>query len=191
MAIVYKLIIGDYHYFGMTTQSFRARYMAHKKSCFNRSKKSYWTKLYKSIRELGVKKSAWEDKVKYKIIYKDCADDEIAYYEYACINTSNPWNLNTMDKDVPEFFKKELVKWGTIIDKPKYDRERQKEWCNKNKEKRAEVSKNYVNRNKDKVSKKKSEWYNEKVLCEVCNCEVSKGNYPRHTRSTKHIRNIN
>lgn len=114
MGIIYKLEIGNYHYYGKTTTRFSTRYNAHKKSCFNRSKRSYWTKLYVKIRQLGVKKSQWNEKVKYKIIYKNCIENEVEYYEFSCINTSNPWNLNTMDKTITEFYTKEVVTWGTL-----------------------------------------------------------------------------
>ena len=48
---MYKLTIGSYYYIGITDTTIRNRYSGHKRSCFNRRKKTYHQKIYKTIRK--------------------------------------------------------------------------------------------------------------------------------------------
>ena len=152
MPIIYKLSIGEFHYIGRTITRFSTRYNAHKKSCFNRSKKSYWTKLYVKIRGLGVKKNQWEEKVKYKILYKDCADDEIDFYEMSCININHPYNLNTMSKTITEFYLKPLTKWGQYSQLP-IEEQNERRRVNEKIYKKTERGKSVCRKKKEKYRK--------------------------------------
>ena len=203
--IIYKLTVGDYHYIGRTTQTFRARYMAHRKSCFNRSKKSYHTKIYKMFRKLGVNKENWIDMVKYVIVYKPKLK-YIDYYEYACININHPYNLNTINKEVYEKYEREFISWGTNkglskkqIDKNYYLTIKDNEDYKYNKhirylkdkqqlgfKKRMKSNKDkYMIKNRDKVNARKRV----KVICLICNCMISKNGKWEHNNSIKHLTN--
>ncbi len=196
MGIIYKLEIGNYHYYGKTTTRFSTRYNAHKKSCFNRSKRSYWTKLYVKIRELGVKKSQWNEKVKYKIIYKDCEPNEVEYYEFSCINTSNPFNLNTMDKSITAFYTKEVVKWGTY-NTPELRKEYRKEY-NSFYDK-SDSGKKTIKKKRDKYNQSvkgkevnKKYWTKrnaKRYYCECCQQEMSINTSYSHNKTVKHLTN--
>ena len=61
----------------------------------------------------------------------------------------------------------------------------QKEWYQDNKEKVIKKSKDYYQENKEKVL----EHVSEKIRCDCCNCEVSRGCWLQHTRSKKHQSN--
>jgi hypothetical protein len=63
--------------------------------------------------------------------------------------------------------------------------EKGKKWREENKEKLAEKNKKYWEENKEKLAEKK----NEKIRCECCDCEVSRGSWLRHTKSKKHQAN--
>lgn len=80
--------------------------------------------------------------------------------------------------------------------------EKQNNYRKENKEKIKERKKEDYEKNKEKILKKKSEYYyrnkeeiskkiKEKITCEVCNLQVTRGHYTEHTRSKKHITNLN
>ena len=49
---------------------------------------------------------------------------------------------------------------------------------------RKDYNKDYYKKNKGKILERMTQ----KVYCKVCNCSVSKVNYPRHCRTNKHRR---
>ena len=63
----------------------------------------------------------------------------------------------------------------------------QQDWYEDNKEHRKEYDKKYYLRNIDKIS----EYGKEKILCEVCNCNVRRDYLSKHKKSQKHINNLN
>ena len=84
-----------------------------------------------------------------------------------------------------------------ILEKCKIYRENNKEkksitnkaYREKNKEKIRETKKKYYENNKEIISKKQSEYSKQLKHCDVCNCDVGKLRFLRHTRSKKHIKN--
>lgn len=193
MAIIYKLTVGNYWYIGRTTNSFRSRFRAHCKSCFNRSKRSYHSKIYKTMRKLGVKKSTWDEQVKNHIVYV-CSDEYVDYYEYALINSKCPWSLNTEDKDVKEKYEKQLVKWGTRTEEDL--KNKKKNYYKKYKEREQRKSRNrqvnYRENNKDEINERTRNQYqyNKRFKCQCCNSNVMiKAHYKRHLKTKKHLKN--
>ncbi len=61
-----------------------------------------------------------------------------------------------------------------------------KKYYEANKEKIAERQKKNREKNKEKLKKKRTE----KVLCEVCDCSISRGSKSKHNSSKKHISNL-
>ena len=64
--------------------------------------------------------------------------------------------------------------------------EQQRGYYEENKEKVLCQMKNHYKQNRDSMLKKK----NEKKLCHICNCAVSKGGFSRHKESNKHKKNL-
>lgn len=92
---IYKLKYKQYYYIGQSN-NYKRRYKQHIKSCFNRCKKSYWTKLYHKLRILGIKnKDDFNNKVKLTIVCI-CNDENVDFIENNCINMNNYNCLNTL-----------------------------------------------------------------------------------------------
>lgn len=80
--------------------------------------------------------------------------------------------------------------------------EKQKIYREENKEKVKESKKEHYEKNKERLLKQKNDYYHankdeinkkvkEKITCDICNSQVARGNYSEHTRSKKHIKNLN
>ena len=95
---IYKLTIGndlkDYYWYIGQTNKPKTRLNHHKKTCYNKSKKSYHRKLYTQIRKLtGYNKTNFNNFVKMKILtYTDKSN--INKLERLLINKKNHYNLN-------------------------------------------------------------------------------------------------
>lgn len=62
-----------------------------------------------------------------------------------------------------------------------------KDWYEDNKEYKKEKAKVYYQNNKNKIS----EYGKDKILCDICNCNVRRNGLARHKKSQKHINNLN
>ncbi len=93
---IYKLEIDKCFcfYYGQTVNLSR-RLFQHKKDTYNRRNKSYHRKLYKKIREQGIKKDEWKQRVIVKIICI-CEKEELNKYERFCVNLNHPLSLNSI-----------------------------------------------------------------------------------------------
>jgi hypothetical protein len=75
---------------------------------------------------------------------------------------------------------------------------KQKEYYEANKNEKLNKQKQYYKTNKDEILNYKKEYYqtnknkilNQKVVCNICNCNVIKINIKKHCKSKKHIKNI-
>ena len=61
-----------------------------------------------------------------------------------------------------------------------------KQYREVNKEKSKEFGKQYYQDNKEKIKEKEKE----QIGCRICKCMVRKGNFKRHTKTPKHIKNL-
>ena len=61
-----------------------------------------------------------------------------------------------------------------------------REWYAANKERVAYVEKEEKERKKEEIAERRGQ----KVMCEVCNCEVTHGDIARHKRTKKHLANL-
>lgn len=95
--IIYKLIIigCDFYYYGSTDNKI-VRLEKHKTDCFNKKKKSYHTKKYKTIRELGITKQNFNHKVKMIVIEDNITSEDLLYREDHYINLEDTWCLNSI-----------------------------------------------------------------------------------------------
>ncbi len=205
--IIYKLTIGDYFYVGRTKGRFSTRYNSHKKSCFNRRKKTYNSKKYKIIRQLGVKRDNWNQLVKWKIIY-NCPMEYLECYERHCIyiSVNNPFCLNTQFIHVDKIYTKTIVNWGTLTteDKKRRDRECKRKWSENNKEYFKEYNlkhkehlneyyKEWKQHNTDHLNEyhKEYRYKNKTHKCDICKTKLmAKGDYKKHCKTKNHLKNI-
>ena len=142
---IYRLSAGtDYYYYGKTKTISNA-YGRHYKNTFNRSGKSYHTKLYSYIRSLGITRETFKDKVLIEfVVYVTKAS--------ACNVESNYINLDD-DKCLNSMYSIRKISKKEYKDKKKvYD----KEYRKLNKDKRNTYDKAYrkVHYQKNKESQK-------------------------------------
>ncbi len=91
---IYKLTINNKYYIGSTKQRLKQRLSEHKSRCFNTNLSHYNFKLYQNIREQGITKETFYEKVKMILIIK-CENDKRIFYEDMCINIDNNKCLNS------------------------------------------------------------------------------------------------
>ena len=98
------------------------------------------------------------------------------------------------------FLAKKLKASQREINKVKV-KESKKEYNIKNREKLAEKNKNYYNENKNLLNEnnkiyreqnkeKISAQNKEKIICEICNTEITKCNYSKHIKTNKHLKKL-
>ena len=193
--IIYKLTIGNYFYYGRTVQRFKTRMGQHKKSCFNRSKKSYWTLKYVKMRELGVKKETYDDMVKQQIVY-NCPLLLLDCYEYMIIPNGNPWCLNVINKESYEIYEKDISRDNVLT--PEQRKINIKISTDKSKAKRRANGKSKISKDKYNTKRKENgkqkKWNDrnnkKKYFCECCQKEMLDRKKYSHWKSTNHSTNL-
>jgi len=183
--IIYTIRSGKSIYVGSTT-NYVNRKNHHKNNIYNENRHEYNYKLYKKIRE---NKGIWDMQPHSKYPCNDIVEQTIeeeririllkADLNSKCCGTG----LNRNELGEKEYDKQYYVK-----NKDKY-LERNKQYYTNNKDKILEQNKHYKTENKDKLLER----MNQKVTCE-CGCIVSRCNLPRHKRTKKHLKlmeNIN
>jgi len=189
---------------------FRKRKWEHKTRCNNPNSKGYNYKIYKYIRENG----GWDEWImiiieKYPCNNKDelvKREDEIMCKIKSNLNdrrakrSKKEWRIDNLDKIKKNY---ENNKEKILEQKKEYRennrdkiKERDKKWYENNKEKRLEQSKKNYENNKDKKLEQKKEYYelnkqkiqeriSEKIKCDICGCEISKGYLSKHKKTLK------
>ena len=126
--LVYRLIIGDYHYTGSTCDTIHNRYNKHIQA-YKTSKDNTTRKLYEYIRSL---EDEWNS-VKISILEKDIPIDKLLQREQSYINKEDKYCLNCYNSIAPLI---KINKKNNRTDKKiNYD----KEYYNSNKEKLKEA----------------------------------------------------
>jgi hypothetical protein len=178
-SMVYKLYCKDVNinefYIG-STKNFIHRKRNHKNSCINPRSKNYNLKLYKYIRDnLG-----W-DKWCFTTLEQISCDskEQLLEYERKWYDNLHP-SLNTFhpNRKVAEYQKI----WYSA------NKERKKQYVEKNKNKIQEYQKNYRDENIDLIKKRKKIYYNknkannvkQNVTCNRCESSVSIVWFPKH-----------
>ena len=165
-----------------SSKDFKARCWKHKSSCNNQNCKGYNLKVYKYMRDNG----GWNEW------------DIILLYDYPCKNRNE---LELEEKRAVKKYKSTL---NQVIPGRTYQ-----EWYEDNREKKAQIDKEYYEANKEKYLQKSKEHYENnrekhsqrmkehyennkekikiKINCDICGCESTKYNLPRHKRTQKCI----
>ena len=179
LGTIYKLSIGDYWYVGQTYQRFSTRYKQHKKGCFNKCKKAYWTKKYLTIRQQGVKKDTWDKIVKYELLMENVRPEELNYYEMKFIDKGCPFNMNTLGHKVGDtVIIQPLIKKGTLTEEQKKEN-----YC-KSQKKSIKVRKT----NQTRLNNMKK-YYGEELFCECCQKKLKRSSLHKHKKSITHLTN--
>jgi hypothetical protein len=174
-AIIYKLKHNeDYDdlniYIGSTT-NFKNRKYQHKTACNNEKGKLYNYPIYQFIRDNG----GWDEWVMIAIKEYPCdSKKELETRERYHIDLFKP----TLNKNIPT---RPIKEWRE--DNKEIIKEYHKEWYEANKEIINEKHKKYREANKEQLYKNAKE----KVICDHCGCEISKGNLKNHQRTKKCI----
>jgi len=177
--IIYTIRSKDSIYVG-STLNFTSRKNQHKSNIYNENVKEYNFKLYKTIRENN---GDWDMQPYSKFPCKDIVEQTIeeeririllkADMNSRCCGTG----LNRNELGEKEYDKQYYVK-----NKDKYS-ERYKQYYTNNKDKLSEYRKQYNTDNRDKIN----EHQKQKVKCE-CGCIVSRGNLSKHRKTKKHLK---
>jgi len=174
-SIIYKLchcndLENENIYIGSTT-NFRIRKNKHKNSCYNENSKDFNYPVYEYIRNNG----GWNEWKMIPIEVFPCKDKkELEVRENYHIELLK----SKLNKNIPSRNKKEWYK-----DNKEIILEKKKEYRDANKEIKKEQDKKYREANKEILSEKAKQ----KIKCDHCGCEITKGNLSRHQKTKKCI----
>jgi len=192
-SIIYKLchcndLENENIYIGSTT-NFRIRKNRHKNSCNNEKDKKYNYPVYQFIRENG----GWDEWQMIPIEVYPCNNiNELEIRERYRIELLK----SKLNKVIPTRTKKEHYEANKeqILEK-------HKQYKIKNKEKILEIHKKYYEDNKQIINEKDKKYYEDnkqiinekrkqKVICDHCGSEITKGHLKRHQKSKKCIDSV-
>ena len=153
--IFYRIVCNDLNikdcYIGHTT-NFIKRKQNHKRNCNNINSNKYFFKVYDFIRE----NRGWDNWSMVMIEEISCENlNEACKLERKFIEEYN----TTLNIAIPTRTKNE---WCKIYHEN--NKEKEKEYVEKNKEKIREYRKNYYKNNKDKIKKQSNEYYKNKQI---------------------------
>ena len=173
-SIIYRIVCKDLSvtdcYVGSTT-NFKRRRGAHKCRCNNPNDKAHNLMIYKFIREHG----GWENW------------DMIMVEEFPC---DNKLQLHKREREVIEQLTPTLnseIPSRTQKEHYQDNKEKFKQYREDNKEKSKQYKQQYRLDNKEKIKQQRKE----QIGCRICKCMVRKDTFKRHTKSKKHIDNLN
>ena len=176
--IIYKLchcndLENENIYIGSTT-NFRRRKWDHKNNCNNENSKDFNYPVYQFIRENG----GWDEWQMIPIEVYPCNNiNELEIRERYHIELLK----SKLNKVIPTRTKKEHYEANKeqILEK-------HKQYKIKNKEKILEIHKKYYEDNKQIINEKRKQ----KVICDHCGSEITKGHLKRHQKSKKCIDSV-
>ena len=168
--IFYKIFKEDLDetYIG-STSNFYSRKKSHKIFCYNETCKQYNYKIYQIIRANG----GWDE---FKMIQIGTREN-ITKREAEQIEEEYRLELKSTMNMCRAFLSPEVKK----EDKKEYN----KDYRQTNKEHILEYQKDYRQTNKDKISETRKE----KIICEICNIEITRSSKAKHMKSQRHINN--
>jgi hypothetical protein len=199
-------------YVGHTTDFIKRKY-GHKKSCNNPNNKGYNIKVYKNIRQNGGW-DAWKmieiEKYPCKDEREASAREEHLRCEFnANLNAKKCFTTPEEKLELAKQYNKEYYKDNAEYYKQyrQKNAEKYKEYCQDNADKiseqrklyyqeNADKRKQYRQNNSDKISEQGKLYYQEnadkisergkeKVKCEYCSCEITRGSLTRHQKTAK------
>ena len=148
--------------------------------------------IYPYFKELNIKNFEIRELKECKVIDKNHLKmyEQLYINKYKPVNRVNPFNI-LINVDKKNYQKQHYIK--NKEEKSKYSKLRyinNKEYFNNyienNREKIKEYKTQHYQKNKEKITEKAKE----KILCIVCNKEVTKCKYIRHCKTNTHINNL-
>ena len=197
---IYKIIndVNDLIYIGSTTQSLSRRFSEHKKD--NIRKLQFI--IYKAFKEIGVEHFKIILIEEYPCENRDQLRAREQYYIELFKSNKNGYNKYCAKRSRREYYEnnKDLIstKYKEYYDNNKNrmrlrgknyyenNKEKIKEYHEEHKEHKKLIFKQWSEKNKEKIKER----IFVKVLCEICNIEITKKCMLKHTRSKKHIDNL-
>jgi hypothetical protein len=183
--IFYKIFKEDLDevYVG-STANFYSRKKSHKHDCNNEKRKTHNFKIYQTIRENG----GWDEFKMIQIGTRENITKREAEQIEEEYRLELKGNLNMrrafLSPEVNKEYHKEYNKERYQVNKDLI-LEQKKEYRQTNKEKICEKNKEYRQTNKEKISEQKKE----KIICEICNIEITRSSKAKHMKSQRHINN--
>jgi len=210
--IFYKIFKEDLDetYVG-STSNFHSRKKCHKSECYNEKRKQYNLKIYQTIRDNGgwdefkmiqigtreniTKREAEQIEEEYRLELKGNLNMKRAFLSPE-VNKEYHKDYRQTNKERISERKKEHYQ-----DNKERISEKQKEYRQTNKEKINEQKKEHYQANKERISEKHKEYRQtnkekinekgkEKIICEICNIEITRSSKAKHLKSQRHINNI-
>ena len=189
-SIIYKLchqndLNNENIYIGSTT-NFRTRKNKHKLRTTKKDTDGYNIFVYQFIRDNG----GWDEWQMIPIEVFPCNNkDELKIrerYHIELLKSKLNKNIPTRtDKEYRNDNKKKIAEYKN--NNKERIAETNKKWREANKEHKAETDKKYYEVNKEIINEK----LKEKVVCEYCGCESTKGHLKRHQKSKKCLKKQN
>ncbi len=176
--IIYKICCKDINvtdvYIGHTTDFIR-RKAKHKQSCNNVNSEGYNYYVYQFIRNNG----GWDNFEMIEVEKHNCNDRlEACKKERYWLETLKA----TLNKRIPSRTK---IEWYN--DNKENINEKHKQYREQNKDKITEYKKEYREQNKDKIN----DYQKQICICNICNCNYTKGHKTHHEKTKKHQDNLN
>jgi hypothetical protein len=188
---IYKITLSDGYCYVGSTKNFHQRITNHLSDCYNSKINSYNIPLYKHIRENNLN------------FDRTC---------FTVLEQVENYTKREAEK-IEEKYRKEfeVLVGGNILNgmraylTPEEKKEREKEWYEKNKvkkadyntkyyqnnkEERAEYNRVYYQNNKEKIAERDKERNKQPWHCIICNVTITKGCKARHCRSQTHLNNL-
>ena len=167
-----------------STNNFTRRKHQHKSNCNNPNRKQHNLKVYQYIRDNG----GWDEWIMDVILNYPCdSREELEEREDIIMcEIKSVLNNNRAKRSIKEY----------RIDNRDKLAEQMKQYYEVNKDKVLEQTKEYYENNCDKIKEYHKKWYknnidkiaekrSEKIKCDICGCEISKGNLLTHKKSLK------
>ena len=116
-----------------------------------------------------------------------CNDPKYLYFRKLGMNKKDIklYVLKYCDKENVNELERKFIKIFGKLNKVRYDfneKEYQKEYQQKNKEKIKEYQKEWREKNKEKQKENQKEYYKKKVMCDVCGKEMNRSSLKRHKK---------
>lgn len=148
--------------------------------------------IYPYFKEFDIKNFEIKELKKYNVIDNNHLKmyEQLYINKYKSVNKINPFNILASED------KKKYKKEYSIKNKDKISQYSKQRYANN-----KEYFDNYVEENRDKIKEYKAQHYQknkekvaekakERILCIICNKEVTKCKYVRHCKTKQHIKNL-
>ena len=197
IGIVYKIFYNNdpsIMYIGSTLQSLKTRWSYHQQDYCkylidNRDNRSA---IYPYFKQYDIENFTIEEIKKYNVADKVqlIMYEQLNINKFKPVNKNNPFNiLANVDKKIyaAKHYQKNKEKIKIYChNRYKNNKEYFEKYASENKDKIKEYKKQHYQKNKEKAAEKAKET----CICKICNFEVTKCKYVRHTRSQRHINNL-